>query len=93
MKILVSSTRLFDVLSEFDFKSDSIKQVRAENGCIYLDSNTKTINLYCDIFNFKARVDQNGRRWDWIKKIVSKMEDQPIVVTMLPEGNNITLMF
>ena len=80
MKIIVSTKQLADKLNEFDFKNDSIQAVRAENSNLYLDSRNKTVEIYCEIIEFEARVEQRGAKWYWLKDLVNKVDEQPVLL-------------
>ena len=80
MKIIVSSKQLAVKLNEFDFENDSIQAVRAEKSNLYLDSQKKTVEIWCEITEFRARVVQEGVRWDWLKNLVNKVDEQPVVL-------------
>jgi len=80
MKILVSSKTLSIKLSEFNFESDYITAIRGESGYICLDSTKKTIEVMCEILKFSPRIKQENRRWDWVKQLVSNVDEQPIVL-------------
>ena len=80
MKIIVSSKQLAVKLNEFDFENDSIQAVRAENSNLYLDSQKKTVEIWCEIYEFRARIIQENVRWDWIRNLVNKVDEQPVVL-------------
>ena len=93
MKILLSSTTLANKLKEFDFKSDSIWAVRCEDGKMYLDSNVKTVVISCEILEFKARIKQDNRRWDFIKDLVTNVNEQPIVLNITEDLVNVIFSY
>ncbi len=80
MKIIVSSKQLAVQLNEFDFKNDSIQAVRAENSKLFLDSQKKTVEIWCEISEFRARIVQESVKWDYIKNLVNQVDEQPIVL-------------
>lgn len=80
MKIIISSKQLAVKLNEFDFKNDSIQSVTAKNSYVYLHSKEKTVEIWCEIIEFRARVEQDGARWDWLKILVNKIDEQPMVL-------------
>jgi len=91
MKIIVSTKQLAAKLNEFDFENDLIQAVRGENSNLYLDSQQKTVEIWCEIIQFKARVEQGGARWDWLRDLMNNVDEQPVMVIFT--NNHIQVIF
>lgn len=41
-----------------------------------------SLEIELDKFYGKAKMCQDNRRWDWLKKLVNQVEDQPLVLDL-----------
>ena len=93
MKILVSSKLLARKLEEIDFENESIERVTLDNDELILISQTSSVKFSVHVLDFKASVKQEGRRWDWIKSLVSRVEEQPIVLQIFDNVVNVIFQY
>ena len=93
MKILISSKYLATKLAEFDFETDTILAIRGEGSNLYLDGNKKTVEIWCDILEFNPRIKQENRRWDWVKKLVDSVDEQPITLQITENIINVIFQY
>lgn len=80
MKIILSSKTLAKKLKEIDFETDSVVSVDIINNEFIVTTLFKTIKLEVTSLECGGMVKQDSRRWDWIKKLVSNVSEQPIVL-------------
>jgi hypothetical protein len=81
MKIIVSSKSLAECLNKIDFEAESIERIVADKGEITFITATKAEILSCEIMIFNPMIKQSiDQRWDWVKKLVNQVNEQPIVV-------------
>ena len=80
MKILLSSKLLALKLKEIDFEKESVERVTLDKDELILITQTSSVKFQVNVLEFKASVKQDGRRWDWVKSLVSRVEEQPIVL-------------
>jgi len=80
MKILISSKQLAIDLAKIDFDNETVMQVRGEGSNLVINTDKQTIEIWCEMLQFEPRVKQENRRWDWVKSLVSRVEEQPIVL-------------
>lgn len=93
MKVIVSSKTLYKRLSEIDFDKESVYNVVLEDNVLRINANTKSVEVYCETVTFKASVKQANRRWDWIKELCNKVEEQPIVLEIYENGVNVIFQY
>lgn len=93
MKVIVSSKNLYKRLSEIDFNKESIYNVVLEDNVLRINANTKSVEIYCEIVTFKASIKQENRRWDWVKELCSKVEEQPITLHISENVVNVIFQY
>jgi len=82
MKILVSSKMLAHKLNQFDFGKESIEEVALKGRYIYFHSPSKFVKSECAIIVYTGKVKQEDRRWDWVKELLNKADEQPVVLVI-----------
>lgn len=99
MKVLVSSKALANKLSEIDFDNDSVYNVALNpvgntNTCVLSINTTKySVKITVESIIFKAAVIQEHRRWDCIRDLVNKVDDQPIVLEINERVTNVIFQY
>ena len=99
MKILVSSKALAKKLSEIDFDNDRVYNVVLNSIgnttiCeLSVNTNTKTVKVMVEVIVFQAAVKQDSRRWDWVKDLLTKIDEQPIVLEIKESVINVILQY
>ena len=89
MRVIISSKLLASKLNQFDFETDHIIQVCASKDCLHVVSKTKEVEINCHIDSEHYTLPQHNRRWEHIKSIVNRVEEQPIVLLMTEAGNKV----
>ena len=97
MKIVLSSLSLSKRLQEIDSDKEWVKSVSIVDGISFLiNTNLKTLSLVCDC-NIKRLhttiIDQHNVRWDWIKETVSKVSEQPIVLSITEKQTDLIFQY
>jgi len=96
MKIIVSSKALAKKLSEIDFNNNSVISVGIKRGygkftlgelsintvkySVKINVDVITDNLNVDVITDKDYIMQEHRRWDWVRDLLNKVDEQPIVL-------------
>ncbi len=93
MKLLVSAKLLKAKLNELDLENETVERVTLDNDELILITQTSSAKLYVHCVEFNSSLKQEGRRWNDIKKLVSKLEDQPVVLHIYESIVNLTLQF
>lgn len=99
MKVLVSSKALAKKLSEIDFDNDSVYNVVLNpvgntTTCELSINTTKySVKILVESIIFKAAVIQEHRRWDAIRDLVNKADDQPIVLEINERVTNVIFQY
>jgi hypothetical protein len=93
MKILMSSKLLASKLKEIDFEKESVERVTLDNDELILITQTSSVKFHVHVLEFKASVKQDGRRWDWVKSLVSRVEEQPIVLQIFDNVVNVIFQY
>ena len=93
MKILMSSKLLASKLKEIDFEKQSIERVTLDKDELILITETSSVKFHVHVLEFKASVKQDGKRWDWIKSLVSRVEDHPIVLQIFDNVVNVIFQY
>lgn len=84
MKAIISSRYLASKLNEIDFTAKWIKDLYSENDkTIVLHFNTdENITLMCEVGIRWPHMNQENVRWDWVKKLVNQVDEQPIILNI-----------
>ena len=93
MKILISSKQLAVDLAKIDFENETVIQVRGEGSNLVINTDKQTIETWCEMLRFEPRVKLENRRWDWVKSLVSNVEEQPIVLDIHENVVNVIFQY
>lgn len=93
MKILLSSKLLAYKLKEIDFEKESVEMVILVNDELILSTQKSSVKFQVHVLEFNAIVKQDGRRWNWIKSLVSSVEDQPVVLHIFDNVVNVIFQY
>lgn len=94
MRLLVSSKNLAKKLSEIP-ESESVCRATLNpdgqqgSGILTLITQERSIDVSVHILKFEASVKQNNIRWDWISDIVSKVNEQPMILEIHEKVTNV----
>ncbi len=84
MKVLISSKSLSNALSKIDFKTDSVYNVTLENSELSINTQTQSLMIYVVVLEFEA---------DWINKLVSAVDEQPIALEIHENCTNVIFQY
>jgi hypothetical protein len=93
MKILISSKYLAKKLEKIDFEKESVERVSLDKDEFILITQKSAIRFQVHVLEFKQSVKQDGRRWDWVKSLVSRVEEQPIVLHIFDNVVNVIFQY
>ena len=99
MKILVSSKALANKLSRIDFANDSVfnvvlNPVGNTTSCeLSINTNTQSIKIVVESIKFQAAVNQEHRNWKWVMKLLSSVEEQPVVLEISEHVVNVIFQY
>ena len=93
MKVLLSSKLLASELAKIDFENEQVFQVRGEGSNLIINTDKQTLELWVEMLKFEPRVKQENRRWDWVKKLVSCADEQPIVLDIHENVVNVIFQY
>ena len=81
MKILISSKQLAHELNKIDFRIENVIGIIEESKGIVLSTERQNIETSCIILTEGMKIiKQYKRRWDWIKKLVNQVDEQPVTL-------------
>ena len=82
MKVLLSSKYLANELAKIDFDDcEKVVYVIGDKDNLIIKTNRKTIRLDAETV-VTSEIYQTDRRWDWVKLLVTKVDEQPIVLVI-----------
>ena len=92
MKILISSKHLASQLNKIDFDLDCVVQVGGIKN-FEINTNKQTIKIPCEILIPSIYIKQDNRRWDWVKSLLNKVDEQPIVLQITENIVNVIFQY
>lgn len=94
MKVVVSSKTLANALSELDLENELVYNVVLENNILSINTDSKTVKVGVGTVVFSAAVpNQSDVKWDWVKRLVCAVEEQPITLHIFPTGINVLFQY
>jgi hypothetical protein len=93
MKLLLSSKVLASKLNEIDFETDEVKRVSLNDNELMLITLKKSVVIPVHVVIFKASENQEGRGWDCVRSLVSRVEEQPIVLQIYDNVLNVIFQY
>ena len=94
MKIIVSSKQLAADLSLIDFDNDHVVEVGADENELIIDTQEgTTVRIGCEMSQRTMIIKQENRRWDWVKRLVENVEEQPIVLDISENIINVIFQY
>lgn len=87
IKILISAKYLAKKLNDIDFETEYVTEVAlGSKQNLIIKTTKKILDIPVEVLEFSAfGLRQENRRWDWVKKLVSQVDEQPIVL-QITEG-------
>ena len=80
MKVLISSKHLASELNKIDFLEDNVNGIKSDNDGIYIMTNNQTFKIHCEILQDEFMRNQDNVNWGWIKLLVNKVDEQPMIL-------------
>lgn len=103
MKILISSKQLASDLNQINFQNDTVigaytmSNILNKSTFLVLITHHGHIMIGCQILQSSYGSDnilyQTDRRWDWVKKLVDAVKDQPIVLDIKETSVNVMFSY
>lgn len=97
MEFIISSKYLAKLLSVIDFYNDNVNSVWYDSSTnrLTIKTNHNSIDIRVTMINtpIVTSINQSNRRWDWLNKLVTSVEDQPIVIRISEMTLNITFQY
>ena len=99
MKIMVSSKTLAIRLKQIDFEGGeyvtlaSLIRVKSSQAELVLSTENKSVSIPVEILEHTMDYDQHNRRWDWIKDLVNKVDEQPITLEIYEQVVNVKFQY
>jgi hypothetical protein len=93
MKAIISTKYLAGILNEIDIDANNAIRMQEVPRGINVLFGDDIVEINCEVTKrgFHAIKDQESARWDWIKKIVNQVDEQPAVLTI--SKNSIAIEF
>lgn len=83
MKTVISSKYLARELKKIRFASgEYVCSVEIKDKLFLIITNIKTIELDAYYSEDCEKLNQYGARWDWVRDLVVKIDEQPIILLM-----------
>jgi len=93
MKILISSKHLASILNDIDFEKEFVTSVYSKKNGITIDTNSWSYNTNCEVSEANISVIQKNKRWDQLKILVNKIDNQPIVLKLFENTLNVIISY
>lgn len=93
MKLLVSTKVLAQKLAELDLEKECVQNVVLNNSILRINTQTKSVEIWVDVFEFKAAIKQDNRRWDCLKLLLAKAPEQPVVLQISENTLNVIFQY
>jgi hypothetical protein len=93
MKIVISSKELASKLNEIDFEEEYVIRVNSEMNRIIIKTKDNNYNIDCVVSESNTCVNQFNNNWNWLKKLVNDIDEQPIVLELFDHILNIIISY
>jgi hypothetical protein len=93
MKIVISSKYLASNLSLIDFEKETVQNLVLLSCNLTLNTEHQSITMSVETSGYNCTMNQHDRRWDWVKKLVIKVEEQPIVLEITENILNVVFQY
>ncbi len=94
MKTIISSKYLARELKKIRFASgEYVCEVEIKDKLFSIITNIKTIELDAEYSEDCEKLNQSGARWDWVRDLVVKVDEQPIILLMYSKRVTIVLNY
>lgn len=98
MNVLVSSKTLFNQLNKLDIKNHGVDKVElttvfGELRYLKIYSGDKEVEIHVESNDKDQDLINYPTRWDWIKKELGRISEQPVVLSIGKFSSTITMTF
>jgi len=95
MQILVSSKSLFNCLNKISFyDGDFVTGINVNNGNeLIIYTRQTSVSLIVEVIGDTLLYPQEGKRWDWVRDLVSRVPEQPIILNLTPLNVNVIFQY
>ena len=90
MKVVISSKSLYEELKKIDFDNESVESVKFIEDNMIIFTQISCVILWIENKE-KISFNQHNARWDWVKKLLSQVDEQPIVINV--NENKVSVIF
>ncbi len=80
MKILTSSNQIAIALSNIDFDIESVQSVYLEGNQFFIETNKGRDSTFVEVIEREEKVIQVDRPWEHVRELLTKAQEQPIVL-------------
>jgi hypothetical protein len=92
MKLLISSKTLATGLSKIDLSITKV-ELSGDELLLWSGSDYIQVRIGYRISEHGQSLYQNGVRWDWVKRLVDKVDEQPIILDISERSVNIIFQY
>jgi hypothetical protein len=94
MKILLSSKSLAICLNKLDLELSPMVRIVTDGDTLTFITGSQSSDLFgIHICGWVPMIKQHDRRWDWIKELVQKVSEQPIVLDIREEKVDVIFQY
>lgn len=101
MKFLVSTKNVAAQLNGLDLENNSISRLLIDKDKITFFIGTNNVAQIWiepvvqdrELFNTPVLVEQDSRRWDWVKQLMNRVPDQPVVMEITERIINVIFQY
>jgi hypothetical protein len=90
MKIIISTLSLRNALNELD---ESVVSIETQGNSLKIKGKSKYKYLYCEIRNGVPFLNQSLVRWDWVRKLMNQIDEQPALLEISDSQIDIKLSY
>ena len=92
MKISISTKSLKIILGNIDFKSESVQDVRIDNGSLLITTDKKQLEVIGEVFEeYNLVINQTGVHWDWLYELCMAVKEQS--ATLIIDKDRLRIVF
>jgi hypothetical protein len=94
MKIVVSSKSLAICLNKLNLETEYVLSVTLKDKILRFNTLKHSVEIYVEPNTSEPTyIRQENRRWDWVKKLVNQVNDQPISVEISESSVNLIFQY
>jgi hypothetical protein len=92
-RILISTKLLAQELNRIDFnKGVFVTKILMNDDHIFIEtSEKKRISINVEIIRYAGEIIQHNARWDWVKRQMNKVDEQPVSLSL--RKNRVTIIY